>query len=497
MIHKLILDKTCGKKDTDFANAEEIAERVQKSLKNKNGEIGKCIMDTIENGEKYFKSPIHPFLFAVHAAYADECPLEIYPEHIQVLILHGVATWVNNKGQKYQKFFSDSLEKKELKIEVKNISEFKRKDWENLIEDFCGKMILHEDIKELFHCPKDVVSGHLSLMNAAKEFYKYVAYTKCGISEIHVHGDIDEWMILKKKIQILTELDLGFWLKGLTLVIDNIIEVVEGKGDTAFWNSFYKYNGKQGSGTVARIDGHVNNLFLYCGKYLNSYFKDNTTKNAFHNFEFELKDCDVTWFHVYDPNNPKHFKLASGFSRIMQNPKTLAYYPKLDWFIFEYKPVPPKEIDICVGGKLAEKMMINIMDSHYLFTKELEKKYPILVIDSESRDTSTIKNNLNGNTYNIQLKVHDLKIDFMMKSKLHKSYTFSTYFQDPKFFYLSGFNDMFKGFKYLDKNQNEIDPNTSIFEIFYSGKVLTRIPTEEEHKNNKYTKYVMNIELSQ
>lgn len=78
-------------------------------------------------------------------------------------------------------------------------------------------------------------------------FKKYFDYTRmicaCGIQNIHMGGNFEDWEKLAKKVSYLNEFDVDGQLKKyvrrLEPVIHQFVETYKGRANIEFWNNIY------------------------------------------------------------------------------------------------------------------------------------------------------------------------------------------------------------------------------------------------------------------
>ena len=84
----------------------------------------------------------------------------------------------------------------------------------------------------------------------------------CGIPEIRITGEKEDWMNLKSKANHIAELipDFSFWIISLNEILQHFIDVYDDKIDNKFWNDIYKVKGGSGG---PFISGWIIGLFPY------------------------------------------------------------------------------------------------------------------------------------------------------------------------------------------------------------------------------------------
>ena len=81
------------------------------------------------------------------------------------------------------------------------------------------------------------------LMDSMQKYFDYKFTTMCGIPEIRLTGNKEDWLNVKKKTNEILKLipDLKFWIyDNLNEILDHFIGVFDDKIDKSFWNEIYK-----------------------------------------------------------------------------------------------------------------------------------------------------------------------------------------------------------------------------------------------------------------
>lgn len=81
-------------------------------------------------------------------------------------------------------------------------------------------------------------------MNTYKKYFPYtMAGGICGIQNIHMAGDLEDWLNLQKKLMFLRDFDvdgnLKMYVDKLAPVLDQFTETYKGNAHVYFWNNIY------------------------------------------------------------------------------------------------------------------------------------------------------------------------------------------------------------------------------------------------------------------
>ena len=220
---------------------------------------------------------------------------------IWLLIAQGVSRHIELNAEKLRKKFVSFDGKKNLVVRRDEFDKGDPKnDWEGVFEEFQGQ--IKENIgKEMY----DKISANfsqtsrvekavfdLTVMDIVKSYFTFEVDTDCGIPRIKLTGTKQDWVTIREKVQGLADLDLKFWIKYITPVLDQIIKAFDGEKDNVFWNSIYKSFTDESSGETTYINGWLINFFPYMKKYDDSLVKNTHLRNLRDIMADHLKDTE-------------------------------------------------------------------------------------------------------------------------------------------------------------------------------------------------------------
>ena len=153
-------------------------------------------------------------------------------------------------------------------------------------------------------------------MEAMHSYFVYVVYTSCGITQIKLEGNTEDWELILSKTKALEKYDLEWWTKDLIPVLEKFVEASKGKTDIEFWGQMYKSFG--GSGAPL-IDGWILKFF--------PYLKDKVTTE---DFPSSMAKADFYW--IYQ-GLEFQMEFLAGFVGVKQDKETLELRPEIGWAI--------------------------------------------------------------------------------------------------------------------------------------------------------------------
>jgi hypothetical protein len=209
---------------------------------------------------------VHPLLAAVHAAFSEHRPLTLSPDVLWITIAQGVAQHIRLHAEELRGRLVKHEGRKELRVEATSWAT--PQDWQGIVAKFRRAMAseLGDGVAGTFTCDfsttTDVerTASEIVLMDAFSPYYDYTLDCICGIPEITLRGTPDDWRVIRRRIDTLADLGLGFWTASLVPMADQWLRTAEASPDQTFWRSIYKPKHAYG---WDRIAGWVARLFPY------------------------------------------------------------------------------------------------------------------------------------------------------------------------------------------------------------------------------------------
>lgn len=286
----------------------------------------------------------HPFISALHLAFAEHRPLVISPDMIWLIVTQGIAMHIHENSDSLQQYLVDFEGKKQIEILRDTFRLYQNNDWKGVIAELSDSVKIHTD-KKLYDTfvhkfstssEKEITAFQACLLDAYEPYFKYGLGTYCGIPEIRLEGTKKDWQWIYNQCDELDQFGLEKWKNELKPVLKEFVNVYENKIDTNFWQSFYRLYESCGEYST----GWVVKFFPYLYDKLSNEIIPNTSiyqKGEFGSIENEwypsgLSTVDIEWYYYGDTIN---MELYSGFIGISQDKKTKALRPEISWFIKE------------------------------------------------------------------------------------------------------------------------------------------------------------------
>ncbi len=211
----------------------------------------------------------HPFIAAAHRAFADHRPLALDPDMIWQLLIQMAAEEVHAAPKEYRKLFADH-EHGSLILEVSRdqfVIGGADNDWSGVFAELEARIVANvpgspaADFPHAFSTstPREIAARRVVLLKAASPYYNFRVGTLCGIPRIELHGTAEDWRWIRERVAGLRQFNMERRVKALIPVLDAFVAASEGKGNPAFWKSYYKFSAESGSTFVS---GWINTFFI-------------------------------------------------------------------------------------------------------------------------------------------------------------------------------------------------------------------------------------------
>ena len=212
------------------------------------------------------------FINLVALAYAKHYAMEINPDDIWLLILDGIRLHVkSNRKALKDRFVAPGTDTVISVMDNSLTLESTHREWfytlSNLFDSLQAKLPSEtgEPLKIKFSTtsPVDANISRSMTMAVASEYYSYNVYTLCGIPKIKVNGTKEDWTLLKDSFnRLASQLNMKWWANGLNPVLDEFINIFDGKINLKHWKNIYKLYEPEGCGNPD-FSGWISRFFPY------------------------------------------------------------------------------------------------------------------------------------------------------------------------------------------------------------------------------------------
>ena len=262
------------------------------------------------------------FINLVARAYAKHNSIEINPDDIWLTILNGIRLHVkNNRDSLKDRFVSPGAD---TAIEIRNDSlllNITYEKWHGVIADLFDslqkKMPVETgeplNVKFSTTSPIDYNISRSLVMAVASEYYTYTWAVACGIPQIKVNGTKLDWSLLKDSFnKLASRLNLEWWVKELNPILDEFINVFDGKINLIHWRSIFKKVFEEvGCERRIQVDGWITKFYPYIGRDKPERRNEwNGAIDLMTDIPKGVTDVDINW--IYDGKTIP-LKIYTGF----------------------------------------------------------------------------------------------------------------------------------------------------------------------------------------
>ncbi|MEG4499825.1 DUF4419 domain-containing protein [Microcoleus sp. F10-C6] len=306
-----------------------------------------------------YGSYYHPLIAALHAAFCFHHPICLSPDIIWLTLTQGLAQHINMNAEELRHHFVQHSGK--LKITVCRDDFVKGSadnPWAEVFGDFSEQIHqhigkAHELIVANFSTtgPIERAASEVVLLDAMQSYFEYELMTFCGIPTIKLEGTVEDWRSIAQRVEEFASFGLEWWVEPLLPILKEFVAAAEGSVNTEFWDSIYKYQGSEGSGSPY-ITGWVARLFPYIMNHKPNWeerLEGKTTKppylrNPWLNFELSPKieargafpslpsKAPFKWNYL---GNFYEMEFVAGLIGVSQEPESLCLRPEIGWVVME------------------------------------------------------------------------------------------------------------------------------------------------------------------
>jgi hypothetical protein len=294
----------------------------------------------------------HGFIAAVNAAFDRHYPLILSPDDVWLCIAQGFAAHVNLNAEALRSRLVSHQGKTTITV-IRDgfIKDSPSNDWAGVFSELSNRLAEHIGKKRDLVVadfsttgPVERAASEVVLCDALQAYFDYVVVTRCGIPQITLLGTVEDWRSIRRRAEVLAELDLADWVQALLPVLDKIVASAAGDVDRAFWQSFYKLNDDSGG---PYVNGWINVLFPYLERMNHARKKLLPVPNLHlaqwmiettfgaptsHDFSSGLSGAPFLWKYL---GTRIPMVLNGGFVGVAQDAATGAVRPAIGWAIGE------------------------------------------------------------------------------------------------------------------------------------------------------------------
>ncbi len=282
----------------------------------------------------------HSFFNGMYQAYADHRPFVLSPDMIWLLISQGFARHIHANAEALRNRFVNFEGKVSLIVRSDSLEPDNPADWEMIFPEFTRQIAAHtgEDLVNLLSCafsttgPAEKVASEITVMEAMEPYFEFIVMkVVCGIPEITLKGNPDDWKKILEKTKRLGSYDLQWWTEELEPILDEFVKASKKNIDKDFWRDMFKYHSQEKYGAPRIIDGWIVKFFPYDkdGKRNNLQQLEGSDK-----LPEEIVKVDLNYIEVGgDSIRTIPLELWAGFVGLEQDHTDFSLTPKIGWMI--------------------------------------------------------------------------------------------------------------------------------------------------------------------
>lgn len=255
--YKSFLDKT-------FTNIESTSIKIDDTILKIDSEV----VDT------------HPFLLMLQFAFNNHKGIIIKPDDIWLLICQGLSNCIKENVVTIPSLSNlDQKNKETISVRRDDFIMGASNPWEEIFPEFAkqlnqkvGEEIgLNYILKFSTSTEKEITSFIISYMDSLSRYFNYSFLSLCGIPEIEILGDKNDYIQIKNAINYFKKYNLNWWLDEVENIIDEFINALQGEINTTFWNSIFKEENESGG---PYITGWITKFFPIIREKISSSDED-------------------------------------------------------------------------------------------------------------------------------------------------------------------------------------------------------------------------------
>jgi len=217
---------------------------------------GQIVSSSSQKG--YVAGFYHGFIGAIFKAYNHHHRLALRPDDAWMALLTQMSLYICNNAEELRYKFVNHDGKQELVVGAEG-SLFTAN-----YEDLSRRMIdvmnpfLKDDVRDWI-LPRfttttlnDTTVASVVMMSSMQKYFSYKMELCCGIPEVTLLGEVDDWVNIRTRVDKLLEYDnktgeMARWHAMLVPIFDEFVNSIKGSPNIEFWNKICHYT-ETGSG---------------------------------------------------------------------------------------------------------------------------------------------------------------------------------------------------------------------------------------------------------
>jgi len=212
-----------------------------------------------ESSENLVHAARYGLVSAIMDAYNTHHCLVLRPDDIWQAILTQFSFYVNAHAEDLRDAFVDFQGKRTLVIEMGGslfAADFAATFANRMVDEQIATNLKDPDVTAWLlpnfstTQPADRVVASVTIMSTLQAYFDFVCCLMCGIPEVTLEGTVDDWRLLRQKIDRLPQYEItgndpvmAKWHALLVPVLDEFVNSAAGHPDLAFWDRVCSHSG--------------------------------------------------------------------------------------------------------------------------------------------------------------------------------------------------------------------------------------------------------------
>ncbi|WP_441291216.1 DUF4419 domain-containing protein [Sorangium sp. KYC3313] len=310
------------------------------------------------------RTDVHPLVQAAYMAFTQRYSLVLSPDVIWFCIARGFTLHLAANEEQRRQFLVDERDF-DLRLDRPDFTLGQVNPWPVAFPEFSTQIAarvgkLSELVTGNFSTtgPVERMASELTVMTPFVPDYEWqppfpadMVFPNRGIPRIHLLGTADDWRWICQRAAAFGQFGAERWTRALLPVLEQLVAAAEGRQDSAFWRSFFRYEN-----AADELTGWIHVLFPYLrawpadhfvlNRHLDDWFDRWNAAEARRNPLAALASPEGPGFNRLPPgltSTPLRFidehsrehslDFISGLIGVTQDPHSLSLIPEFVWAI--------------------------------------------------------------------------------------------------------------------------------------------------------------------